>query len=104
MYIIIGIGSAFPGFYYFFFRDANYIPDMNVFHWLLGGVFYVAGAVIYAMRIPERWYPNKFDFCGMSHNIWHFMVIIAALFHFFGSLNVYHARRMSPCPILIANQ
>lgn len=92
MYIFIGIGSAFPGTYYFFYRDENYIPDMNIYHWLLGGIFYVAGAVIYAMRIPERWYPGRFDLCGLSHNIWHIMIIIAALFHFFGSLNAYHAR------------
>jgi len=72
---------------------------MNIYHWLLGGIFYVAGAVIYAMRIPERWYPGRFDFCGLSHNIWHIMIIIAALFHFFGSLNAYHARRLSPCPV-----
>ena len=98
MYVFIGVGGAFPGVYYFFFWDKNYIPDMNILHWLLGGIFYVGGALIYAFWIPEWFWPGWFDFCGLSHNIWHIMIIIAALFHFFGSLNTYHARRLSPCP------
>jgi len=49
MYVFIGVGSATPSIYYFFFRDKNYIPDMDVQNWLLGGIFYVAGAMIYAL-------------------------------------------------------
>lgn len=25
------------------------------------GLLYILGAVLYALRVPERWYPGKFD-------------------------------------------
>ena len=30
-----------------------------------------SGAAIYAMRIPERWYPGKFDLVLHSHQLFH---------------------------------
>jgi hemolysin III len=44
---------------------------------LLGGVLYSAGATIYAMRRPNPW-PHVFGF----HEIFHVLVIAAALVHF----------------------
>lgn len=40
------------------------------------------GAVIYACRIPERWYPGRFDIAGHSHQLWHSAVVLAALVHY----------------------
>jgi len=34
---------------------------------LIGGAVYITGAIIYAMRIPEKWFPKKFDLLGASH-------------------------------------
>jgi adiponectin receptor len=28
---------------------------------MIMGLFYLAGAFIYATRIPERWFPGRFD-------------------------------------------
>jgi hemolysin III len=42
-----------------------------------GGVFYIAGAVIYTMRRPDPW-PHTFGF----HEIFHALVIAAAVTHF----------------------
>ncbi|KAI5838909.1 hemolysin-III related-domain-containing protein [Morchella snyderi] len=42
---------------------------------------YLAGALIYAMQVPERWYPGFFDWFGGSHNIWHVCVLGGILFH-----------------------
>jgi hemolysin III len=42
-----------------------------------GGLFYIAGAVIYATRRPDPW-PHTFGF----HEIFHALVIAAALTHF----------------------
>ena len=44
---------------------------------LVGGVLYSAGATIYAMRRPDPW-PRVFGF----HEIFHVLVIAAALVHF----------------------
>ncbi|RIB08273.1 adiponectin receptor protein 1 [Gigaspora rosea] len=51
---------------------------------LLTGILYIIGALIYGARIPERWYPGKFDICGSSHQIFHLFVVAAALVHYHG--------------------
>ncbi|QRV79917.1 adiponectin receptor [Ceratobasidium sp. AG-Ba] len=43
---------------------------------------YVAGAMIYACRIPERWMPGTFDYFGASHQIFHVFVVLATLSHY----------------------
>ena len=43
----------------------------------VGGLLYSAGAVIYALRRPNPW-PSTFGF----HEIFHALVIAAALIHF----------------------
>ncbi|PQE10730.1 hemolysin-III channel Izh2 protein [Rutstroemia sp. NJR-2017a WRK4] len=53
----------------------------------------LVGAFTYTARIPERYYPRKYDILGSSHQILHFMVIFAGLAHMFGVLkdfdNIY---------------
>lgn len=44
---------------------------------------YLAGAILYAAEIPERWMPGAFDYVGGSHQIWHFAVLGGILFHYF---------------------
>lgn len=43
---------------------------------------YLGGAVLYASRVPERWWPGAFDYVGGSHNIWHVAVLAGILFHY----------------------
>lgn len=43
---------------------------------------YTLGAVLYAGKMPERWLPGCFDYCGASHNIWHFAVVVGIFFHY----------------------
>ena len=43
---------------------------------------YISGAVIYATRVPEKWWPGTFDFVGGSHNIWHLAVLGGIFFHY----------------------
>jgi len=42
---------------------------------------YLVGAVLYAMKVPERWCPGMFDYVGGSHNIWHMAVLGGIFFH-----------------------
>ncbi|KAH8815169.1 hemolysin-III related-domain-containing protein [Xylogone sp. PMI_703] len=44
---------------------------------------YLIGAVVYASKVPERWFPGAFDYCGTSHNLWHMAVLGGILFHYF---------------------
>ncbi|KAK9888306.1 hypothetical protein WA026_000567 [Henosepilachna vigintioctopunctata] len=51
---------------------------------LLSGVCYCTGTVLYALRIPERFFPGKFDIWLHSHQLFHMFVIGGALVHYFG--------------------
>ena len=51
---------------------------------------YVAGAVVYASRVPERWFPGAFDYVGGSHNIWHFAVLGGILFHYTAMIEFFN--------------
>ncbi|OAX83298.1 hypothetical protein ACJ72_02351 [Emergomyces africanus] len=64
------------------------------------GHFVYIGAIIYAARVPERWYPGKFDILGNSHQIFHVLVVIAALSHLTGLLHAFdyrHSDLALPC-------
>jgi adiponectin receptor len=43
---------------------------------------YLLGALVYASKVPERWFPGFFDYLGASHNLWHFAVLGGILFHY----------------------
>ena len=43
---------------------------------------YLLGAVLYASKMPECWFPGMFDYVGGSHNIWHVAVLFGILFHY----------------------
>ena len=43
------------------------------------GLLNLTGALIYGLRVPERWYPTTFDIVGSSHQIMHVLVMCGAL-------------------------
>ncbi|KAF2652263.1 adiponectin receptor protein 1 [Lophiostoma macrostomum CBS 122681] len=43
---------------------------------------YLLGALMYASKVPECWFPGTFDYVGCSHNIWHVAVLFGILFHY----------------------
>jgi adiponectin receptor len=43
---------------------------------------YFGGAIVYASKVPERWFPGMFDYCGCSHNLWHAAVLGGIFFHY----------------------
>lgn len=55
----------------------------------LVGFFYVFGAFIYISRFPEKHFPGKFDLFFASHQIWHILVFLAALVHYYGAVELY---------------
>jgi adiponectin receptor len=56
---------------------------------IIQGILYVVGAGIYATRIPERFYPGRFDLIGSSHQIFHCFVVAAALAHLKGLVEAF---------------
>jgi hemolysin III len=55
----------------------NTLGTASIVLLLVGGVIYTAGALVYAFKKPNPW-PTVFGY----HEIFHIMVIIAAVFHF----------------------
>ena len=39
----------------------------------------ISGGIIGAMRIPEKWFPGRFDFWFNSHHIMHVLVLVAVV-------------------------
>ena len=56
---------------------------------LKSAAVYLCGAVIYASRIPERWWPGGFDYIGGSHNLWHCAVLGGILFHYIAMEEIF---------------
>ncbi|KAF6770487.1 hypothetical protein AHF37_09460 [Paragonimus kellicotti] len=53
--------------------------------WLvLMALLYLSGATIYAVRVPERIFPGRFDIWFQSHQIFHVFVVVAAFVHYHG--------------------
>lgn len=61
------------------------------------GVFYGLGALVYALRIPEKWKPGKFDIAGNSHQLFHVLVVIAAYTHYRAGLLYLQWRDAKGC-------
>ncbi|KAJ1732028.1 hypothetical protein LPJ72_003637 [Coemansia sp. Benny D160-2] len=63
--------------------------SIGLYHLLGMGGFYVLGTLLYAFNIPERWYPGLFDIVGNSHQLFHCLVFIAALTHYYGIVQAF---------------
>lgn len=84
-------------FLYFIYSPQAYSFISAIPYLGLMAFSYIFGVCIYISRVPERFYPGKFDFIGHSHNIWHIFVLVAAMFHYFVCLEVYHVRQQLKC-------
>ncbi|KAI7888849.1 hemolysin-III related-domain-containing protein [Mucor mucedo] len=59
---------------------------------------YILGVIVYANRFPEKFFPGKFDFAGLtSHAIWHVFVCLGIFFHYLASLRFYAERHNYGC-------
>jgi adiponectin receptor len=102
MFVAMGLSAVFPvvhGIFTFGFGQMRW--QIGLFWLVLQGLLYILGAAIYAMRVPERLWPGKFDILGHSHQIFHFLVVLAAAAHLKGLLQAFdyrHSGLAPPCP------
>jgi adiponectin receptor len=61
------------------------------------GAAYLAGVVVYATRVPERWMPGRFDLAGHSHQLFHALVVAGAYAHYLAGLVYLSWRDMEGC-------
>ncbi|XP_009624872.1 heptahelical transmembrane protein 4 [Nicotiana tabacum] len=64
---------------------------------LLMAIFYGIGALVYAIRVPERWMPGKFDIAGHSHQLFHVLVVAGAYTHYHAGLVYLRWRDLQGC-------
>merc|ERR1712106_379674 len=71
---------------------------------LLGGFGFILGyhcIALYGLRIPERFCPGRCDIWFQSHQIFHILVVVAALIHYktIGSLALYRLTQDGQCSL-----
>ncbi|KAG8915234.1 hypothetical protein FRC00_006362 [Tulasnella sp. 408] len=75
--------------------------EMGINWLLLSGALYTVGALLYAARVPERFFPGKLDYFGASHQLFHINVLLAAIAHYVSIYTAYnhqHGTNAATCP------
>ncbi|ORZ34374.1 hemolysin-III related-domain-containing protein [Catenaria anguillulae PL171] len=100
IYIGSGVLSGLPVIHFLIVSGIpKGIPWWALHGWLLMGATYIGGAVIYATKIPERWFPGCFDIFGHSHQWWHICVVMAASIHLYSAIDLMTWRTQQGCPV-----
>lgn len=80
VFLTFGLSNLIPGLHWYMIAEADFIYPFYLV--LLQGLLYVVGAIIYALRVPEKYFAGKCDLWPQSHQIFHIFVTIAAIVHF----------------------
>lgn len=97
VYRIWTVGLVFLGWSYkavsifLVLRSTPYVLSHSIdsWHWLIS---------CDKARVPERFYPGKFDVWGNSHQIFHILIVMAVLAHFVGLRKAFnHAQSSGTC-------
>ena len=93
----MGLSAVIPvlhGLFAFGYQHLNQAIGLS---WLiLQGALYILGAALYAARVPERVWPGQFDLFLSSHQIFHILVIAAAVAHLRGLILAFNAKHQGP--------
>ncbi|KAJ3283459.1 hypothetical protein HK104_010375 [Borealophlyctis nickersoniae] len=89
-FVALGLSGIVPVVHAAVIYGVRFMVDSLAAEYVLAmGALYALGAVIYATRVPEKFYPGKFDIWGHSHQIFHVLVLSAALTHYVGVIKAY---------------
>ncbi|EUC45080.1 hypothetical protein COCMIDRAFT_5660 [Bipolaris oryzae ATCC 44560] len=86
-YLLLGLSSFLPiihGLHLFGWQQME--QRMSLSYYLALGLCHSTGAITYASRVPERWYPKRYDLVGSSHQIMHVLVVCGAAAYGLGVL------------------
>ncbi|KAI8326486.1 HlyIII-domain-containing protein [Martensiomyces pterosporus] len=90
VFISISLSGAIPVAHHIIAHGLAASARSMGFYYMLGmGGLYVAGTLLYAFNIPERWLPGLFDIVGNSHQLFHCLVFFAALTHYYGIVQAF---------------
>ncbi|EPZ32960.1 HlyIII-domain-containing protein [Rozella allomycis CSF55] len=96
IYISSGAFSAIPVFHAIY---ANGMPNTprGFYGWPLTLGTYLCGALIYASRMPERFFPGKFDYVAHSHQFWHLFVVFGVLVQYYNCIELLEWKINNNC-------
>lgn len=89
MWIACGSSGLIPLTLLYLYEPAEEVIKFSPFYILLGGAFYIGGALLYGKLYPECNSPGKYDLIGASHQIFHVSVLFGAGFHFYSNLLLF---------------
>ncbi|XP_025108016.1 adiponectin receptor protein-like isoform X1 [Pomacea canaliculata] len=93
VFVALGLSGVIPALHYVITDGFWHAIHKAALGWLvLMAILYILGAVIYAVRIPERIFPGKFDIWFQSHQIFHVFVLAAAFVHYHGISEIANYR------------
>ena len=92
-YFLLGASAIVPFIHAVYLHGwSRQNPKMSITNFMGLALLNGTGAMIYGLRIPERWFPKRFDMIGASHQIMHILVIGGALSHLTGVLRAMQYR------------
>jgi adiponectin receptor len=85
LFLCLGMCGVIPLIHVLIARGYDHaVQHLGLWFMVSMGVQYVVGAMLYGFRWPERQWPGRFDFWGQSHQVFHMLVVTAALTHWVG--------------------
>jgi adiponectin receptor len=97
LFVAMGLSAVVPVLHGLALYGHAHLRRVIALHWLVAqGALYIAGAGLYAARVPERLWPGRFDLLGSSHQIFHVFVVAAAAVHLHGVVLAFHAKHTGP--------
>ncbi|KAJ2543541.1 hypothetical protein EV175_005970 [Coemansia sp. RSA 1933] len=63
---------------------AGAVSKLSMWYVIAMALLYIAGTLIYAFKLPERYRPGKHNVVLHSHQIFHVLVVAAAVCHYIG--------------------
>ncbi|XP_045469169.1 adiponectin receptor protein isoform X7 [Harmonia axyridis] len=101
LFLLFGLSGVVPAIHFGMLEGwFTNIFQKSIASMILMGLCYIAGTMLYALRVPERFYPGKFDIWLHSHQIFHVFVLGGAYFHYQGLMEIARDRlEIAQCEI-----
>jgi adiponectin receptor len=74
VFMCLGLFGAIPGFHCLLFTDVIRVSGFPIWLFVTAGV-YIVGGLAYATRIPECYFPGKFDIWVSIHRVQYFKIV-----------------------------
>ncbi|CAF0781166.1 unnamed protein product [Didymodactylos carnosus] len=90
LFIVLGLYGVVPTIHACIIYGMHRMIQMGFLYLCVMAVSYIFGGVMYGSRMPERFFPGKFDIIGQSHQVLHVAVLIAIYFHFYACCRLFN--------------